>query len=83
MMLELSVQRLDAKKEEGVLGMIKRWYESKILPGLLNSLMKSPDMTEIRRRWVPEASGDVIEIGVGSGLNLPCLLYTSPSPRDS
>ena len=51
--------------------MIKRWYESRILPGLLNSLMKSPDMTEIRRRWVPEASGDVIEIGVGSGLNLP------------
>ena len=53
------------------MGIIKRWYEEKVLPGLLNSLMKSPDMTEIRRRWVPEATGDVIEIGVGSGLNLP------------
>ena len=40
--------------------MIKRWYETRILPGLLNSLMKSPDMTEIRRRWVPEASGESI-----------------------
>ena len=71
MMLELSMHLLDAKSEEKALGVIKRWYESKVLPGLLNSLMKSPDMTEIRRRWVPEASGDVIEIGVGSGLNLP------------
>ncbi len=71
MMLELSVHRFDAKSEEKALGVIKHWYESKVLPGLLNSLMKSPDMTEIRRRWVPEASGDVIEIGVGSGLNLP------------
>lgn len=51
--------------------MIKRWYESKVLPGVLNALMKSPEMTKIRRRWVPQATGDVIEIGVGSGLNLP------------
>ena len=70
-MLELTVNWLNAKCEVAVLGIIKRWYEENVLPGLLNSLMKSPDMTEIRRRWVPEATGDVIEIGVGSGLNLP------------
>ena len=73
-MLELSLRRFDAKElSEKALGVIKRWYESKgVPPGLLNSLMKSPSiLTEIRRRWVPEASGDVIEIGVGSGLNLP------------
>ena len=58
--------------------MIKGWYESKVT-GLLNSLMKSPDMTEIRRRWVPEASGDVIEIGVGSGLNLRSISQTLES----
>ena len=51
--------------------MIKRWYESKVLPGMLNALMKSPEMTKIRARWVPQATGNVIEIGVGSGLNLP------------
>ena len=70
-MLELTVNWLNAKCEVVVLEIIKRWYEEEVLPGLLNALMKSPDMTDIRRRWVPEATGDVIEIGVGSGLNLP------------
>ena len=47
------------------------WYDRVVLPRLLNALMKSPEMTRIRARQIPKASGRVIEIGVGSGLNLP------------
>lgn len=47
------------------------FYEKHLLPRLINLAMKSPDMTRLRRRLVPLAEGDVLEIGVGSGLNLP------------
>ncbi|MBT3426563.1 MAG: class I SAM-dependent methyltransferase [Gammaproteobacteria bacterium] len=47
------------------------WYDRVVLPTLLNTLMKSPEMTRIRARQIPKAQGRVIEIGVGSGLNLP------------
>lgn len=47
------------------------FYDKYILPPLLNTLMKSPDMTKIRSRLVPLAQGKVLEVGIGSGLNLP------------
>ena len=53
------------------MGMVGRWYDRGVLPKLLNALMKSPEMTKIRAARVPQVSGAVLEVGVGSGLNLP------------
>ena len=54
-----------------MMGMVGRWYDRVVLPKLLNALMKSPEMTKIRAARVPQVSGAVLEVGVGSGLNLP------------
>jgi len=47
------------------------FYDKYLLPKLLNLAMKAPEMTRLRRQLVPLATGRVLEIGVGSGLNLP------------
>jgi ubiquinone/menaquinone biosynthesis C-methylase UbiE len=50
------------------------FYENRILPHLLHLSMRQDTFSTYRRRLVPSAQGRVLEIGVGSGLNLP--LYT-------
>jgi ubiquinone/menaquinone biosynthesis C-methylase UbiE len=47
------------------------WYEDKILPRLTDLSCSSKAIREQREKIVPLASGDVLEIGIGSGLNLP------------
>lgn len=47
------------------------WYEDKVLPRLINAACSTKPTRKQREKIVPRASGDVLEIGFGSGLNLP------------
>jgi ubiquinone/menaquinone biosynthesis C-methylase UbiE len=47
------------------------FYEQRVLPHLINLACSSKPTRKQREKIVPLASGDVLEIGIGSGLNLP------------
>jgi ubiquinone/menaquinone biosynthesis C-methylase UbiE len=49
------------------------WYEQKVFnPLILDKALDVPEVNEARTRLLAEASGEVLEIGLGTGLNLPC-----------
>ena len=47
------------------------WYEERILPHMINLACSVKPARKQREKIVPLAEGDVLEIGIGSGLNLP------------
>jgi ubiquinone/menaquinone biosynthesis C-methylase UbiE len=49
------------------------FYQERVLPYLVHWSMRQDTFSAYRRRLVPAAQGRVLEVGVGSGLNL--LLY--------
>jgi ubiquinone/menaquinone biosynthesis C-methylase UbiE len=64
------------------------WYRRHILPHLIDLAMRQDALSEYRRRVLPAAEGRVLEVGVGSGLNLPFyghatshLFALDPSPE--
>jgi ubiquinone/menaquinone biosynthesis C-methylase UbiE len=55
------------------------FYSHHILPRIIDLAMRNKETARLRAAWIPHARGEVLEIGIGSGLNLP--FYSSQVQR--
>ncbi|OTG80662.1 class I SAM-dependent methyltransferase [Acinetobacter sp. ANC 4648] len=51
--------------------MIYKFYQQHIFPHLLNQIMQTPSLMQSRHQLLSNLQGEVLEIGFGTGLNLP------------
>lgn len=51
--------------------MIYKFYQQRIFPHLLNQVMQTPSMMDGRAELLGKVRGEILEIGFGTGLNLP------------
>jgi len=55
----------------GVLTAVKKAYDDHLVPRAINVVLGTEAMGRLRRRALADLSGEVLEIGFGSGTNLP------------
>jgi ubiquinone/menaquinone biosynthesis C-methylase UbiE len=51
--------------------MTESWYERNLLPYLLDLACGVSSVSKQRQKVIPQAQGQVLEIGIGTGLNMP------------